>query len=74
MDMFARTLVKSCCIHPLTPAGAACSSVDLPLKSRRKRRAKHHKWHHQPLGEGYQRRWIPTSLRLCLHLYEFSSS
>ena len=33
MDMFARTLVKSCCIHPLAPAGEACSSVDLPLRS-----------------------------------------
>lgn len=31
MDMFARTLVKSCCIHPLAPAGEACSSVDLLL-------------------------------------------
>lgn len=32
MDMFARTLVKSCCIQPVDPAGEACSSVDLPLK------------------------------------------
>lgn len=36
MDMFARTLVKSCCIHPLAPAGEACSSVDRPLNSERK--------------------------------------
>lgn len=39
MEMFARTLVKSCCIHPLAPAGEACSSVDLPLKSERNERS-----------------------------------
>ncbi len=33
MDMFARTLVKSCCIHPLAPAAEACSSADLPLET-----------------------------------------